>query len=108
MLFKKTRPSPTELVVTEDGFIKTGEESVAVKWNDITKVVGYKLDHFTTDEILFDVYASAQMVIVSEEFAGYKEWVKAIEKKLPNFDPNWWVKVAQPPFATNLTVLFER
>jgi hypothetical protein len=80
-------------------------------WEDVVRVTGYKKDCLTVDQVRFE-FASKDgtLVVVTEDMPGWKELIEVLPKFLPGFptEAHWWKKIIQPPFATNLTVLYER
>ena len=82
-----------------------------LRWDDVVRVVAFKLDRFSTDTICvgFQCADDADRVwCVEEEWTGYK----ALEKKLDEYTNGaWrqkWSSVAHPTFEFNWTEVWER
>ena len=95
-----------------DGFeiVEAASERHAVRWARVTKVATYKLDHFTTDEIIL-AFESTDLpgttLQASEEWAGFSDLRTAMEQYL-GIAPTWFSDVMKPAFVTNFRVLYER
>ena len=99
------------LVIDAAGFsFRSGDEStVQVDWAAIVRVVAYKLDLLTTDEVRLEIalqYAPYE-VTVSEEQPGFGAVAAEMEKRL-NFPAGLWEAVVKPAFQANETVLYPR
>lgn len=80
-------------------------------WGQVEKVLAFKKDNFSTDEIcLLFVRENDQCIEVSEEDQGYNELIAELKNHLPGFPPleEWFVNVAFPAFKTNPTTLWQR
>lgn len=82
-----------------------------VRWADIVKVEAWKADELTVDTIwirLTDV--EGDQVAWPDEAVGWDDAASALAGKLLGCLTlkQWVPQVAQPPFAVNYTVLFER
>ena len=74
---------------------------------DVGKVTFYKRDEITSDLICCDVVLSGNVWTFHEELVGWDRLVAHLQK-LPDFDPDWFASVSQPPFASDETVAFAR
>jgi len=94
---------------TEDGFTVTlNDKPQPFKWDDITRIVAYKEDLLAVDEIcLLTEDKNGRGFTVSESVNGWYQFTVALQKHF-GFDEWWMAKVAQPPFARNEMVLFEK
>lgn len=98
------------VIINNEGFsiqFKNGIDSH--HWEEIETIFGYKKDLITYDEICMDIFLQDQHVItLTEELPN---WI-ALNEKLtilfPGFDLSWYTSIMQPPFATNLTLLYDR
>ena len=73
---------------------------------NITKIIAYKIDLGTEDEIRFDIYRSNGSIDVhTEEDPNFNSVIKALELAYPTFDRQWHSKVSQPAFKTCETVI---
>jgi hypothetical protein len=82
----------------------------AVQWDGIDKIVAYKRDIFAFDLICLAIVDKDRSFEVSEDMEGWGELIETLSARLPGMPASsaWWDKVAQPPFATNQTILFSR
>lgn len=103
---------PNQWIATDgDGFTvhSVGGREHRVTWGDVKRITARKRDEWSTDLICldFDCVDGEGLRFVHEDLPGYAEMVRILEATLP-VDPDWDAKVAQPPFAPNVTVLYER
>ena len=113
-LFDRCDDGSRRAVVTinPDGFTLAhpDRELGSVKWPEIARVLAFKQDWGTYDEICLavDFGDPLQNLVIGEGCDGYQSLLECLELHLPNCRRGWWCDVAFPAFATNLTVLFER
>ena len=93
----------------EDGFT-VGSDSgpISVQWSSIDRLIGYKIDRYTTDLICLDVEYGDRRITVHEDLAGWFVFLDQCKAVFPEIPHDWEFIIAQPPFETNLTVLLER
>jgi len=93
----------------DDDFIfQFDKEPQKIKWADVERLVAYKADLMTIDEIRMDIVYNNWRTTITEDTPGWFQFIlktKSVFKSIPN---DWDVKIIQPAFATNLTVLYER
>ena len=98
--------------LTDQGFTVERDLHVlfAARWEEITRVAGYKKDCITVDQIRFVVSDGAYEIELTEDMQGWRELVAALPERVIGFpmESEWFPKLAQPPFATNFTILFEK
>jgi hypothetical protein len=84
------------------------ETKTELKWNEVNVVVVYKRDCYGADLLCMGFTTSGGVVEVNEEMEGWAAMTDALPSYLPGVPPtaDWWTKVTQPPFATNLITLF--
>jgi hypothetical protein len=77
-----------------------------IKLTGIKKIIAYKLDLITWDEIRMDIiYMDGSSFTISEDDEKiFGEFIRAIEND-PKFDRGWKSKVYLPAFARNETVV---
>jgi hypothetical protein len=101
---------PITFEVDNDGLtLRKGASMVAwMRWEDIRLVRAFKVDCYTYDSIYFAVESVAEggVFVVNEDHWQFKELVGAFEARLPQFDREWFLKVAIPAFETCDTVLY--
>jgi hypothetical protein len=80
-----------------------------VDLDEVRRVVMYKRDEWTTDLVCCEIWllAAEARVTLHEEMRGFEDAMSLLET-LPGFRKDWRDQVIQPPFASNLTVVFER
>lgn len=84
-------------------------ERVDIDWASVREVVAYKVDCYVHDAIYMSIQiGDDEYITLSEDHAGYAEWIQAAQKHLPGMRQDWYEEVAFPPFARNETVLFRR
>jgi len=97
--------------VSEDGFIvRHGDNPAAeVEWDEVEEIIAYKTDLLATDLICWGFCCSGEhrMIEVDEHMAGFKELQKAVESRYEVTLQDWFDEVAFPPFAENMTVIWE-
>ncbi|MEP6343861.1 MAG: hypothetical protein ABJ275_11160 [Maricaulaceae bacterium] len=77
--------------------------------DNVVQIVFYKSDELTTDLICCDITinsATGPLVWFLHEEADEWEDVLLEMKALPEFDVDWFVKVACPAFSENRTIAF--
>ena len=112
-LLRRRPPEVPRISLTGDGVeLRRGAERLSgLRWHEVERVVSYKRDLFTVDEILVafeyrGVAGEPMTFIVSEECPGFPEFMTALRVAFPTIPEDWYSRVMQPAFATNLTVLF--
>jgi hypothetical protein len=113
-VFQRPSDATTHVVhVSSDGFKVCARGSASpeasMRWDEVICVRTYKLDLFTVDCIclLFE-RAGAAPVQVSEEWEGFVELMERMRERFPSIPSDWYMKVMQPAFERNETVLYER
>ncbi|TLD72543.1 hypothetical protein FEM03_00245 [Phragmitibacter flavus] len=103
----------------ENRLIATAEEVVVhrlkdateqrFRWSDVSRVVAYKIDLFSFDQVRISFYTeSGKPFDVSEDDDGFRSVMTAAETVLarfPNLDA-WKPSVVAEPFARSKTVLW--
>lgn len=84
--------------------------AVSSKWREVSRIAAFKRDLFAYDLLCFEFSDQKGNFVVDEEMEGFDEMIHALPVRLPGAPEvsEWWDKVVQPPFATNVTVLFVR
>ena len=95
---------------TDTGFnLKEHKGVTHFNWADIETIFGFKEDRFTTDEICMDIFFSDKTSIrLSESTPGWYQFNKRLGNEMPTVSHNWDTEIVQPPFATNMTLLFNK
>jgi hypothetical protein len=79
-----------------------------VKWTDIERIVVYKADLLTTDEVCMDITFNGKTIVVTEETKGWDTFINQLKSTLRLNNDNWETLILQPPFAYNLMIIYER
>jgi len=85
--------------------------SRSVRWNEISSVVTYKRDLYTSDMLcLLCKFSDGSQFEFNEEMSCWQSLVDALSLHLPGFPAysEWWHPVAVPAFSTNERLLFQR
>jgi len=98
--------------VTDDGLAIVRENEIldSVRWDDVRKIIAYKYDNGTTDEICLGFLAAADAnkpFEISEERPGFIAASEAMQKRFPGIPENWYQEIMVPAFARKETVLYE-
>lgn len=95
--------------LTEDGFvINYNGEITQFEWSEIDKLVAFKFDILTIDEICLSIHAGNKVAITTEDFKGWRNFMNQLLKKFPEIDKNWEGIIAKPAFERNETELYNR
>ncbi len=97
--------------LTNDGLQLTHGDKITaeISWSNVTKIITYKYDNFTTDEICvaFRTWRESDAWLeVSEEWLGFSELMKVMKQRFPEINSGWYMAVMQPPFERRETVLW--
>ena len=78
-------------------------------WSDIETIFGFKEERLATYEICMDIFFSEKVSIhLTESTPGWYQFNNRLSKAIPTVSENWDTEVVQPPFATNMTLLFDK
>jgi hypothetical protein len=104
--------APPRVVLEPGGLaiLATDGRRVAVPWAVVDRIVAYKRDNVTTDEVhlAFELRDPPGAVReVSEEWPGFEELFGALEREF-GISAGWYMEVMHPAFAPNLRILYER
>jgi len=93
----------------EEGFsypFETG--TTVVRWADVDRIVGYKLDLFAGDELCIELHIGDRAIRFIESTPGWYQFLGRLKGVFPAIPDGWDWDVARPAFAANYTVLYER
>lgn len=79
-----------------------------VKWTDIERVVVYKADLLTTDEVCMDITFNGKTIVVTEETKGWDIFINQLKSTLRLNNDNWESMVLQTPFEYTRMIIYER
>ena len=82
----------------------------AFDWQEIATIIAFKRDCFALDLICLAIGNATSATEINEGDAGWEEFIQTLERRLPGSSPRetWLRAVAQPPFATNQTVVYRK
>lgn len=93
----------------EEGFSYPFETGTSVvRWREVDRIVGYKLDLFTADEVCIELHVGDRAIRFSESTPGWYQFLGRLKKVFPAIPDGWDWDVARQAFAANYTVLYER
>ncbi len=110
---EKSSPKAS-LNVNREGFsiLQKGEPAIRVLWSEISQIRAYKQDLVTEDLVCWDITVTknerSQTYSLHEELDGFGLLVDCISHELASFDKTWRQKIITPPFAENLTILYQK
>ena len=106
---EQKRQDPGAFTYEEDGFFYAFiTETRKINWSAIERIVAYKQDLITEDQICLDITYEDWVTTFTEETPGWYIFLRKIKEQFPGIPDNWNDALLQPPFTTNLTVLYER
>ncbi len=88
--------------------IQLEKEKRKIHWDDISLIRAYKVDQFTVDCIVIEIYSDETVITINDQTAGHMKFMEVAESKLLEFKKDWFPVVAFPAFETNLTTIYER
>jgi hypothetical protein len=109
----RRRPAAAPRVVLEpDGFalLDPAGEAARVRWDEVSRVITYKRDRLTTDEIVVVFVLSqdpSHPLEVSEECSGFAELFAPLEREL-GVSSEWYLRTSAKPFEPDFQLIFER
>jgi hypothetical protein len=104
---KKERIEKIEL--TENGFlINYDGEITKYNWSEISKLTGFKIDRFTTDDICLKIESDKKESFATEEFNGWRSFMNKLLNEFPQIDKNWEGIITKPAFKRKETELYNR
>lgn len=109
-LINRRGPAQRLIVSSRQGvtFFREDIESGAFAWKNVRRIAAYKDDLLTTDLIRVEFEAENGLVYrTDEEVPGFEKLCADMVAVIATIDPNWFVMVAQPAFAKNVTVLYK-
>jgi hypothetical protein len=78
-------------------------------WNEIKKIVAYKVDLLATDEICMFVEIDKNSSFeIGESTKGWFVFVEKIKEQFPEINKSWEFDIAIPPFERKETEIYNR
>ena len=108
--FQKAQEDMGFFTYNDTGFNLTTNKVVTnYNWSDIETIFGFKEDWLTTDEICMNIFLIDKTCIrLTESTLGWYQFNKRLSVAILTVSENWDEEIVQPPFATNMTLLFDR
>jgi hypothetical protein len=93
----------------ENGFtIQMDKKRVYVNWTAIERLRAYKADMITIDQLRLEICFCNKHVTITEDIPGWYQFVLKTKTIFASIPQDWDINIIQPPFETNLTLLYER
>lgn len=110
---RRERPSLVVEVGAEGVALRVGDDTRSIRWEHVTRVLTYKRDLGLTDEVVLVLEypgpdGATLRFPVSEEWPGFADLFEVLPERFPGLSPEWYVRVMEPAFKTNFTILYER
>lgn len=107
--FKKLEEDPGIFSYENSSFTFPYFEDIKkYKWTDINTLVAYKEDLNTTDEVYLRIKFSDKLIfLISESTPGWYKFIDQLKKNI-SVSELWDTNIIHPPFATNMTVVFDK
>lgn len=101
---------PPRVELTPEGFeIVTDDARHRARWQDVRRIVAYKIDVVTMDRICLRLDTHELSYTVDESMDGWSEFLHRLDEVFAPLSHDQWLRaVAEPPFATSERVLFDR
>lgn len=111
-LLRRRRVGPPRIVTDKGGFVVKAQDGreFPVRWERVVRVLAYKRDLWTTDEVVlaFRQWPDPELVLeVSEEWPGFADLFEPLEREL-GVSARWYLDTIGRPFATDFQVVYER
>jgi hypothetical protein len=86
--------------------MRDGGDICSFAWSEVRRIVAYKRDLITTDQVCLEFELGDRTCIADEEASGWEELTSQMTKRF-SLDAEWLARVVQPAFATNMAVLWD-
>jgi hypothetical protein len=98
-----------EFTYSDSGFVFTDKGvTYSFLWLEIQTIFAYKRDLYTEDELNLDVILVNNFRLhLTENIPGWYQFIDRIKLVFPTIDKDFDVKLMFPPFATNLTLVYD-
>ena len=106
-MFWRKKKEIQSIITQKSGIeIQHNGNTTFIEWDSINRLVGFKIDKYTIDEICLQIEFKNQSIIVTEEYTGWRELINKTLIHFPNINKNWEGTIAIPAFEKNETELF--
>ena len=109
MFRKKTKKQIEKIELTKNEFqVNNDKNIIQIKWIEIEKLTGFKIDRLTTDDICLKIESNKKASIVSEEFENWRKFIDLLLSKFPEVDKDWESTIAIPAFDRKEIELYNK
>jgi hypothetical protein len=103
----KTTHGNFEYKVT--GFnLAISNKTYQIEWREIEKLVVYKIDLLTFDEICLDIVLPKTILTITEEIPGWWSFLDQVELQFPATKDSWTKFRGGPAFDRSVTTIYQR
>lgn len=108
--FQEILNDPGKFSYSNDGFHFPSHDLAAFfRWSAIETIFVFKEDQMTTDELCMDVFFNDRTSIrLTESLRGWYVFNQQLSDRIPVIPSSWQDNIVQPPFQTNLTLLYDK
>lgn len=79
-----------------------------LKWDEITQLNAFNTDQITLDCINLEIVYGDKSFQINEDLPGWHQFILMIKNKFPTILNDWDNTIAQLPFATNYTTIYNK
>ncbi len=96
--------------IISNGFELYNADSLETyNFDDIESIFAFKVDLYVIDSICLEfIFKDETHIRCNEDQKGWDELMEKIGSSFKLLDESWYFTVMQPPFETNLTLIFDR
>ena len=106
--WKQLQEDTGPFLYNEGGLTYKAEDGAgSIKWEDILRIVAFKLDRLTYDIICLRLYWDGGDLCISEDEPGWYQFINRLSSALPLVQ-GWEERVTLPPFETNETLVYQK
>jgi hypothetical protein len=103
---KRISALPIIREITSGGFTyQNGADGTFIEWKSINRIIGYKVDLYTIDEIRLSIEVENDSFIISE---GWMDLFDGLNIYLQLKTPDWLLQVGENPFEEVEIVCYEK
>ncbi|MFZ1786879.1 MAG: hypothetical protein WAT92_01150 [Saprospiraceae bacterium] len=96
-----------KISILEDGFeINNGNNTDQIKWAEIEKIIAFKKELVTEDQICLEFESNNRTFYCSEDYEGWIEFEEMLRQQITQIDETWKSSVSYPPFEESKTTIF--
>lgn len=85
------------------------ESEEYVEWDKIDKLIAFKIDLLTFDEIRLQIHLESERIIeFGEEIPGWSEFVLRLRNQFVEIDSSWETNISKPAFERKETIIYKK